>query len=371
MIFSNLNKQDLIYKIFHTAKYSIKLNCSKTNEYKSSPGRLKYISYNCNENFECGGHGDRIKGIISTYIWSLITNRKFLINITKPCDLKNFLLPNKINWNEALTKSCDLTDSNEELSQISVVDLWGLNNNKFKENLKFIDILKFHEDKDLIILRTNRNYLTSYSRNKYVKISLLSKGLDPKFLDIPFVMKKIYSDLFKLTPRLQLKYDEFLKRAKPSPKTILICAQVRIGGFLLNNNYDLKFINRNDSFVYWKFIKENFLTKINSSSYRIFITTDTESIEKEAELEFGKNNIVVNSGVNVHVDDNQVKNCSTVEKIILDFHSLANCDMAVISGSQFGTFGIWNRDDPIKDAYWLGKDLNFVKLTNSNILNWT
>ena len=62
----------------------------------------KYIMYRCDKNLdkhECGGWGDRIKGIMSAYWWAKITGRKLLININKPCDLSKILEPNEINWN--------------------------------------------------------------------------------------------------------------------------------------------------------------------------------------------------------------------------------------------------------------------------------
>ena len=47
----------------------------------------------------CGGWADRLKGIYSAYSWSLISDRKFYIKINEPCELKNILEPNNIDWN--------------------------------------------------------------------------------------------------------------------------------------------------------------------------------------------------------------------------------------------------------------------------------
>jgi hypothetical protein len=59
-----------------------------------------------------------------------------------------------------------------------------------------------------------------------------------------------------------------------------------------------------------------------------------------------------------HVDflENTKDDCINSEKAILDFHSLQNCDMAVISRSQFGRIGLWNRDNPLKDVYAYNTD---------------
>ena len=58
----------------------------------------KYVMYECTNSL-CGGWGDRLKGIMSAYAWSLLTNRIFLINITNPCLLTTFFEPNEIQWN--------------------------------------------------------------------------------------------------------------------------------------------------------------------------------------------------------------------------------------------------------------------------------
>ena len=49
-------------------------------------------------------------------------------------------------------------------------------------------------------------------------------------------------------------------------------------------------------------------------------------------------------------------NCSRIEKSILDFHFLQNCDKAVISLSGFGLLGTNNRKYPEKDLYRLGNN---------------
>ena len=93
---------------------------------------------------------------------------------------------------------------------------------------------------------------------------------------------------------------------------------------------------------------------------RIFISTDNEQVHKDALTEFGSNLIVFNEGPFVHYDflENTQEDCTSSEKSILDFHSLQNCDMAVISRSQFGRIGLWNRIDPLKDVYAYNNEKN-------------
>lgn len=60
-----------------------------------------FIMYRCDAQMDthnCGGHADRLKGIMSIYLWSLLTNRSLLIRITRPCNFVNLLEPNEVNW---------------------------------------------------------------------------------------------------------------------------------------------------------------------------------------------------------------------------------------------------------------------------------
>ena len=70
---------------------------------------------------------------------------------------------------------------------------------------------------------------------------------------------------------------------------------------------------------------------------------------------FGRDKLLHNTGPFNHMDfveySKDLNDCSSIEKSVLDFHCLAECDAAVISRSQFGRMGIWLRKDPTKDVY--------------------
>ena len=54
------------------------------------------LTYYCAK--DCGGWGDRLRGITSTYILAVLLRRRFLIDMQYPCHLSNFLTPNLIDW---------------------------------------------------------------------------------------------------------------------------------------------------------------------------------------------------------------------------------------------------------------------------------
>ena len=338
--------------------------CSEKISIKNTQFRVKkYLIFECLKPI-CGGWADRLKGIMSAYMWSLFTKRKFLIDIQHPCDLTNMLEVNELDWNSSIR--C--------LDELEIVYLNKVSNSQFHQLLQYNDIKTYKPHADVIVIRNNLDWIKSFSYNKNLYNDIMQLGYTPERFKLAYLFRELYSKLFKLTPRLMKKYNEFQQRAKPNNQTKLICAQVRIGGKRPNVEFDKQFTDRNNSNLYWEFIKNNFLKNL-SSDYRIFVTTDTESVEKEAVIEFGNYTIVGNSGPFTHMDREQIiskSNCERVERAILDFHSLQLCDMAVISKSGFGMLGILNREDPVKDLYRFESTNNsfiFRKIDDLNIFN--
>jgi tyrosine-protein phosphatase YwqE len=159
-----------------------------------------------------------------------------------------------------------------------------------------------------------------------------------------------------LHPVIQDKFDVYLNRLKPTAETKSICIQVRIGGARPNVEYDREITPRNFSKYYWDFVKETFIKKkINGENYIIFVTADMESVEREAMEVFGSNNVLTIDGISAHVDRENgfKKNCTRFEKIIMDFYMLGYCDMALVSDSGFGIFGILRNKIPDENFYVL------------------
>lgn len=96
-------------------------------------------------------------------------------------------------------------------------------------------------------MQTNRNFLDPISKNPHFRPILMEMGFDPEQFDFPYTFRYFYDKLFKLTPKSQEKYDNYLKMFKPTNDTKLICAQVRIGGHKDNQKF---FPNRSDDFLF-------------------------------------------------------------------------------------------------------------------------
>ena len=334
-------------------KQSINKNIFK-NKYKK-----KTVIYECYGG--CGGWADRLKGIMSSYAWSLITDRYFIIHHSKPCQLTEFLLPNEYNWNIGFI----INSTNSFYYET-------IDNENFRLNLETYN--NFDSEKENIIIKNNLEWLLPLSNNKNLFEKLKSLGFIFEIKNqtqnrfrIQYLFKNWYKKLFKLNKRLEDKYNEFLKKAKPNSQTKLICAQIRIGGAREFVSHDAMFTHRNNSRIYWNYIKDNFIKKLNNNqNYKIFITTDTKNVEKEALDEFGNEKVLINEGDNVHLD--RESNCDKSDKVFLDFHCLQNCDMAIVSESGFGKLGVWNRNEPNENFVMFSKQSKIVMFNSTSDL---
>lgn len=291
----------------------------------------KYILYECVD--LCGGWADRLKGIMSVYAWSLITNRQFRIYTTHPCKLEKLVIPNQVNWNSKLTKN---GEDIQDLENFTSYYQNSLDDQEFRQKLFNLDINNFKTEKDLITFKTNFDWMNQLSNNKYISKRIAELGFEPSKFRLYYLFKEWYNRMFKLSPELEEKYENILSQAKRTNSTKIICAQVRIGGVRPNVRFDFQFNRRDVSLLFWKFIRKKFLNL--EKDYKIFVSTDLESVYEEAEKEFGKENMIKIPGLYTHIDREQFlgEDCQRVEKSILDFHFMQNCDYAVISDSGYG-----------------------------------
>jgi hypothetical protein len=322
----------------------------------------RYIVYECIEGMGlCGGWGDRLKGIYSAYAWSLLSKRKFYININKPCPLTNMLEPNNIDWN---TSFSELYNNNPTKEFFNKID-----NNIFKESIINFKLDEFERNTtDIIIIRNNLDWLESMSKNRHIQERLRQLGFNTNEFKMQFLFQKWFNKLFKLNSNLEIKYKYYLNLIKPNNNIKLICAQIRTD-----------FLRRGAASLFWNYIRNNFIKK-DEKKYNIFLTTDLSQIEIEGKEEFGEKLFLIN-GTIVHIDQTVRKSSiwdylffrkpkfnlkcpNEIEKTFLDFYMLQNCDMAIISESGFGKLGVWNRLNPNENLVMINKKQQ-VEIKNS------
>lgn len=317
--------------------------------HKPEKKSIKVLRYVCDNERLCGGWGDRLKGIVSLYAWSLLTNRRFELKMNVPCNLPEFLLPNEIDW---------LPHNKQYNSTFNIIHF----DTQSTLNKSWLNVKMIPSDKDLIEIRTNQNWIRYIEFNMTLYRKKLKKvGLNYRHFEYYSFFKQTYPKLFRLGPRLQTKYSYFLKQFN-SANQKLICAQIRIGGRSEHVYQDKVFNFMNETKNFWNFINETFIKNLTNHNYRLFVTSDNKKVEQDAEKVFGKR-IIKLKGENVHIDRTKKgkKSCDFFDKVFLDFHVFRHCDMVVISQSGFGLLSLLNRENPFENAYQYRDDLNGTK----------
>ena len=254
--------------------------------------KKKYILFSCtNKSSDCKGWADRLKGIISAYGISLITERQLVINITHPCSLTNFIEPNEIKWDINLPT---------QLGKYFI----DFNHNFTKDIISNMNFLDYHKEEDVIEINPRYDYITALASNPKHHEKLKELGYRLNQFNSFNLFDKWYKKLFKFEKSLENEYQKILKSLKPTSNHRLICAQIRIGGKKNNSQFnDLHFMNRNKSTDFWEFIRNNFLPNITKYGfeYKIFVTSDTPGVFDEAIKEFGSKIVVASKDLGENI----------------------------------------------------------------------
>ncbi|CAH1793120.1 unnamed protein product, partial [Owenia fusiformis] len=145
--------------------------------------------------------------------------------------------------------------------------------------------------------------------------------------------KTVFEKLFKLNPRLEKKFQKLAAKAKPTKDHKLICAQIRTGpNPSIPNDTGGTRTAKNDIVKFWSFLKSNIIRNKTT----VFVTGDSDEVQKTARDTFGQIFMEVEGEITHTSRSKFDKACSGMDKVILDFHMLALCDVAMVSRSGFG-----------------------------------
>jgi hypothetical protein len=77
---------------------------------QTNTSSFRYMIYTCKQGVHCSGTGNRQRGIMATFLVSILTKRIFLIDIDNPISLNLVLQPHLIRW-DALPESIRMESS--------------------------------------------------------------------------------------------------------------------------------------------------------------------------------------------------------------------------------------------------------------------
>ena len=269
----------------------------------------KIYDFQTNEGF--GGIGDRIVGLVSSFILALLLNYEFRIHWKFPIELnKIFNENNNIFWNK---KDYDLKNINE----IRLMDNDILDNEK-----QDLLINKIHNLNDSISIVSNKFFVYYLLKNINFKERI-------NLLNINEI--NIYRDaihlLFNFNNEIQLKYNKLLYN---------LCNYFTIGiqirSFIQEFNIKLS----NDDYQEYIDYIDNIINKNKNKKIMLLISSDSIQTTQYFSNKYSNYQQIIISGDIIHLEKSQQHNINLNNniKLFLEIWALGKCNELIITNSS-------------------------------------
>ena len=280
----------------------------------------RFIVYLCSKDFLCGGLGDRQRGILSTYVISVITNRTFVIIHQKPCSLTNYYRPNMYDWTQCQDYLLSVKKNNS-----NTFDFMS-GHYKLNQTLDKINFDTFFPQK-IVFIRTNFPNIRQLIFHDKAKQSFgWAKG---KTEDE--VKGRLLELLLKPTIKLDRDVTDFL--ANNTNGRQLVCGHIRVGR---NPSIPLDSSRKPPLNISTMFM---FLKRYSDiSKYAVYIASDSEEVKVHAKTEIA-NSFMLDRPI-IHIDrysQNQTSlACDGMYTIIFEQAALSRCEVFIHTGGNIG-----------------------------------
>ncbi|XP_069134466.1 uncharacterized protein [Argopecten irradians] len=302
--------------------------------------RTKYLVYECARSREtpCYGWSDRIAGIVTTFIISILSNRHFLIHFDTPCLLQDYLIPNHYDWRYNSSILVNKTSSFHDIKNwdYKKIDKYISGGSDFNEHFRT----------DIVFLLINWDFISEFRKRPNIAN------------DIPWISQfhqsDIYKDFYKFLFKLTnvsgnaLAHHEKTRRKRKK----IACAHVRIG-----RNPTIPQDTGNPVKlpldVLWKYFDS-----VNRDEFDFFVASDSDSVKTDAKKRY-PDNVIDTPGKITHIDQHTDSDpADGFLKQLLDFYILMRCDKLIISeNSGFGMLAAFIRNTNYELYCWVGRDL--------------
>ncbi|XP_033754087.1 uncharacterized protein LOC117337290 [Pecten maximus] len=279
-------------------------------------GKDIYMVYDCSNVYagECGGWSDRLSGMLSVYVISLITNHTFLVRHNKPCPLEDYLDYNAHNWvfDKALVERGHL--SYQYISYYCKVPTVVRSHRRERLAVTF--------NKDINFVRVNWDYTDHFRA---------TKGIGKL---VPWITTLQYSDIyrhfFNSLFKIKKEISDYLDIVKGEKK--LACAHIRMGESGMTRTTLPELVD------IWRVLKQ-----MEKRKFSIFVATDSNLVKRKAKALFSRSSVEID-GVITHIDVTKKGDlCGGFRKAVLDFFMLTRCEELVITRSGFGIMAAYLR----------------------------
>ena len=281
--------------------------------------KRNYIVHLCRKGDNCRGWGDRQKGIVSSFLLALLTNRFFVIVHDDPCPLTNFLIPNSHNWT-----SCTDYVLNVPLVQTQTVHYYN-------EEYAFRDAIATTDfdvilNKQVVFIKTNQIWTTYILANKKAEKNIPStvgKG-------IMEINRNILKRLFRPTITLQQEIMKYMENVHHQQK--LVCSHIRTGKNPSMPQDKAKGDSQRAVQTIFHFLKKYDIP----SQYMIYVATDSDAVKKKLKDTFNSCFTVDQPIVHIALYRAHENACKGFKTALLEQHLLSKCHVLVYTRSSFG-----------------------------------
>ena len=314
----------------------------------------KTMIYSCRS--FCGGWGDRLRGILSAYALSILSRRRFMIDMHYPCPILDVLQPNIINW----TYTEPDRSMNRTRLTINTMPSWQTKHsaeiNAMIKSKNFVQAWSSYDD---IFISTNSDYMMLAFRNDHLlnETRALLGRLPVSQLIMQTLFALIFELLFKPASKVIQRVNAVLAA---SLHRDLICFHIRIGKNA-NNPYDHAFTARaNTSQAMIRFTDTHLS---NKSSFIIFVTSDSGQAVSDVLHHYPTSSMTVVGPV-LHIDRFDRQSPMLADgfvKVIADFYLLGECHTSLLSTSGFSAWANRRRKTPQERLYFFNEKLGEIR----------
>ena len=369
---------NLTLNLLHFVRYVqdpiIQADCSrydKSRHCRLSGERLvpRYLIWSVDQKEGGGGYADRLKGLVSTLLIALITERALVIDNTRPLPWTDFWLPSVLPWVtlQELEARVQNRTGADEMLQYNYMgwDAAQLNDHNLRKDW---------EGHPVVRMRHNGNTFPTVFNNVHLRDYAWALGFDRTMTgDLDYYLGCFLQYLQKPTPLLQNSLNAVLGRigrplvssVKPvlaahqalafytsappaGPASIpLFCAQIRMGNGAQAKSFtdSEQFLSHDQLPALFQHFEEKVKERVKGDSpYFLFITSDGKDYVEYVPTHFPSPPAILleMDASPIHID--KTDGVTDVEELrrsylmtITSFILLGECDMALLSRSGFGT----------------------------------
>jgi len=184
----------------------------------------RFIMYRCDNNMGCGGLGDRLNGIVTSFYLALLTDRAFLIRWTRGCPWTHFVRPAYFDWRVP----------EEKVDKLSLKEFFAMDH--FRDVQQFFsseDVITGLRDFSLVTINSNMPWADIFLDNPYFKANVEKyrlKELNDRGLLQAFALRAIMRPTSLIEGVLEHLAVAMMDQGHELHKLHFIGLQIRTGG---------------------------------------------------------------------------------------------------------------------------------------------